>query len=1135
MAASKRPLFSKKAVELREYFEANRDNPRALQVLLTELGHRNTSQAAALRSAVEQALRTETDAPKSKNKTLFDMSQPDEPVKPTRQNTSSRPAQPKAKAQEDDFVDYLSPPSEFTLVQPIGVGNRPSAFQPTLKSDVTLSAGPNERKIKLFQSALTALIAELKQNKNNRQSFSLEDGDRLSAEVGGFSYQFEFPYEANVFEGAAVDLLIGGQKVDGRITGVLQGRIIVTLTDDFGHRIASCTLRIDTTALLQALSDRLLQIEQGEVPVFRHEFAESVLCDACDTKPPAPNPTWPWKPLPNAKQQEFVRLALSNEVTWLWGPPGTGKTDVLSVLTHLLFMSGKRVLICSNTNQAVDQVLLKLCTKLRAGNDAALQDGRVLRLGRCDHEQLSKDFEQFITVDNIVARKSESLQRRKREIETELERLSREVGYADRILKQFISFDAALAAVESAKVELRRRESTQSSKVTSLNSLRQVLANLTAELKNRVAAGLLQSFFLRSQEAIRADIETTRREIALAEQQLSATKHACLEQQQEIANRTLAARQCASSLAGEDRAALKRIVDEYQEKSRPLRQELDEINGRIEKIRESILREASIVGATVTRTFLRPMEFTNFDAVIIDEASMILLPGAFYAAGLATERVVIAGDFRQLPPIVQTEQQAIYDVLGHSIFAEAGIEAAAEKGVASPRLVELVEQYRMDPKICQIVSERFYNAKLKTAAGRESSQDFSAPAPLDPHLTLVDTSRVWPFTTRNQFKSRLNLMHALAVRNLIRHLESQGRLQDKQGRGLVGICTPYAAQAALFRQMLKDGELNKVVRASTVHGFQGDERELMVFDLVDSVGERNAGIFLQATHIGASGAKLQNVAFSRPRESLVVIGNLTYLDQKLPSDSILRGILHELQRQSKIVDVRDVLALYPITEDLKRYGAQPHIDAESLRTGLFAAKDFNDISLLDIRSAKKSIVIFSGFITQGRVSLLADVLRAKLSEGVRVRCVTRPPKYNGSIAEEQGRAALRSLEAMGAVIDLRREIHEKVVLIDGHIVWFGSLNPLSHASKTSELMARIDDQAVAEHLARVLSSRSRFSTATSQDGSHAENPRCENCDGWSVLVRGRHGLFFACEGSCGWTLSLDRAIHRTARRFDKRA
>ena len=66
-------------------------------------------------------------------------------------------------------------------------------------------------------------------------------------------------------------------------------------------------------------------------------------------------------------------------------------------------------------------------------------------------------------------------------------------------------------------------------------------------------------------------------------------------------------------------------------------------------------------------------EIGQVDMVIIDEASMVLLPMAWFVAGLSKERVVVCGDFRQIPPIVQTSQQAVFDVLGPDVFFCGGI------------------------------------------------------------------------------------------------------------------------------------------------------------------------------------------------------------------------------------------------------------------------------------------------------------------------------------------------------------------------------------------------------------------------------------------------------------------------------
>lgn len=44
----------------------------------------------------------------------------------------------------------------------------------------------------------------------------------------------------------------------------------------------------------------------------------------------------------------------------LWGLPGTGKTTTIAAIIYILNKLGKRILITSHTNAAVDNILLKL-------------------------------------------------------------------------------------------------------------------------------------------------------------------------------------------------------------------------------------------------------------------------------------------------------------------------------------------------------------------------------------------------------------------------------------------------------------------------------------------------------------------------------------------------------------------------------------------------------------------------------------------------------------------------------------------------------------------------------------------------------------------------------------------------------
>ena len=193
---------------------------------------------------------------------------------------------------------------------------------------------------------------------------------------------------------------------------------------------------------------------------------------------------------------------------------------------------------------------------------------------------------------------------------------------------------------------------------------------------------------------------------------------------------------------------------------------------------------------------------------------------------------------------------------------------------------------------------------------------------------------------------------------------------------------------------------------------------------------------------------------------------------------------------------------------------------------LFDEKQFENGLQHDMLSAKESIVLFSGYVTPARVSKLGDILRSRTLSGIAVRCVTRPPKLNGSIPEEYGREAIQMLEGIGVEVDFRAKIHQKVCLIDNEIVWLGSVNALSHMGRSDEVMTRIKNQAFAKAVAVQMSKRRIPATSAHTAIANPENPRCESCGNRSVYKEGRHGPYFECETPCGWKRNMNADLRR---------
>jgi ssDNA-binding Zn-finger/Zn-ribbon topoisomerase 1 len=950
----------------------------------------------------------------------------------------------------------------------------------------------------------------------------VEDGRAVPLDGRQTGYQFPYEGDADLFEGAKVRAVADGTPSDGRIASVFERKIVVSLDADFGPRIGVCILRIDNTAMLDALRDRLEKIAQGEVSSFNRSIADGVLRNE-GGEPPITVALAPGDILLKGGQERAAHVALENRISYIWGPPGTGKTRALSAICKSLFDGQKRVLICSNTNQAVDQVLYKLCSLLSVSHEA-VQEGRILRIGRIALEELRSEWSDYVTIDGVVDRLSLELRQRRAELEENVERVRRICEGAARIVAGFEQLErgeARLASLEAADAASRR----DSAKLTIVaNKLAAQVAELTKESESIATASALARFFKRSQAAVQAGLQKAHH--ALNDVKTKLNELAAV--QQGATSEIVAARNSVASwrasLRSHDRRKLEKEIAEADTKVAPLAAELAQLAKQLDDIAKTVVEKAMIIGATATKLFLSPQTFAGFDAVVIDEASMLMLPALFHAAGLAKERVVISGDFRQLPPIVTTDQKAVLETVGGDVFSASGIAKAFAAGKTPERAAFLDQQFRMADPICALISGPMYRGRLHTAATRKSAAIVPI-APFNLNLTIVDTSTISPFVNRDPFKSRYNLMHALAIRNLVLRLQDTGFVRASDS---LGVCTPYSAQAKMLQRVLKGSKLNSHVETGTVHRFQGDEKQAMVLDIPDGLGEQSVGMWLEADNPDDDGAKLFNVAISRAKEHLIVVANLQYLDSKLPARALLRGVLHDMQRKGTVLDVRDVLGYYPMLDDIATYGLALNLDSETLRTGLFNQKDFEHVWIADAERAKKSIVIFSGFVTPQRVATCGDILRKKLEEGVSIRCVTRPPRQNGSIPPEDGKAALDALETVGCIVDTRWDIHEKTIIIDGEILWFGSLNPLSHSGATSEIMARFVSTDIASQVAAFLAVERGLKEGEAADQIvRKENPDCPDCGGRTTFRKGQYGPFWECEEGCGWRQNIAQAKRKS--------
>ncbi|TDH65682.1 hypothetical protein CCR75_000687 [Bremia lactucae] len=290
----------------------------------------------------------------------------------------------------------------------------------------------------------------------------------------------------------------------------------------------------------------------------------------------------------------------------------------------------------------------------------------------------------------------------------------------------------------------------------------------------------------------------------------------------------------------------------------------DEMTAIRAKTTETILSKANIIACTLSKA--GSGDFSNlkhgFDALIIDEAAQAVELSTLIPIRERVARVVLVGDPKQLPATVKSvvAAKARYD---RSLF-----ERIAESGVA-PSMLRV--QYRMHPFLREFPSKRFYGGLLtdgpsvmeqiqKTCSGvyaRPSFQPFL--------LYDVENSR-----EEDMNGSKYNREEAAFCINLCQNM-FETCIDVRNNNWSVGFVSPYKEQVRVLRQEITRSKISASVsiEVNTVDGFQGREKDVIVFSCVRSSKRGGIGFLRDIRRL--------NVAITRARYCMYVVGNVDTL------------------------------------------------------------------------------------------------------------------------------------------------------------------------------------------------------------------------------------------------------------------
>lgn len=277
-------------------------------------------------------------------------------------------------------------------------------------------------------------------------------------------------------------------------------------------------------------------------------------------------------------------------------------------------------------------------------------------------------------------------------------------------------------------------------------------------------------------------------------------------------------------------------------------------------VERALTERAQVVLATCVGADHPVLGERTFDCVVLDEATQAPDPITLVAANRGRQ-LVLAGDPQQLGPVVISAHERDQRLLGSTLFARL---AAAHGDGAT---VMLEQQHRMHEAIMEFASRTMYAGRLRahpavaahTLAELGVADDPVRAAPL---VVIDSAGKDWSERREDgdaAAPSTSNPGHAERVAAEVRRLLSRGLPATE-----LAVIAAYDAQVRLLRQLLVR-ERAAGLTVGTVDGFQGQEREAVIVDLVRSNDRQEVGFLADL--------RRSNVALTRARRLLLVVAD----------------------------------------------------------------------------------------------------------------------------------------------------------------------------------------------------------------------------------------------------------------------
>ncbi|WP_406677731.1 AAA domain-containing protein [Neomoorella carbonis] len=253
-----------------------------------------------------------------------------------------------------------------------------------------------------------ALDLEIKyQKETGGRLYIIQEGMLLDGD--NFIYRFVIDQEVSLPDGTPVRVKIGEKEVTGHVISLEGFDLILTLDQYLGVQVQEAHLFCEPWGLLEALQERLKEIYKKNA---------SLVAAVLTGTPVMIKNLKPIKRNQHGNNSDVCSFVLNNAVAFIWGPPGTGKTETLARITNELLSKKECVLILSHSNVAVDEAVARI-----ASVALTYREGDIVRYGFAQPTFLAKHRD--LTSFYLAAKKRPELLHRYEQLRAEREKLKK--------------------------------------------------------------------------------------------------------------------------------------------------------------------------------------------------------------------------------------------------------------------------------------------------------------------------------------------------------------------------------------------------------------------------------------------------------------------------------------------------------------------------------------------------------------------------------------------------------------------------------------------------------------------------------------------------------------------------------------